>query len=319
MPFNALVYRLFIATPSDVEDERKVIRDVVADWNASHASAMSLVLLPVGWETHSIPQMGKRPQEDINQRLLNDCDILIGVFWNRLGSDAGKGMTGTEEEIEEHLKAGKPALLYFSNKAGQPSKIDLTQLQGVREFKERIERERRGQFGTFNSSSDLRKKLTSALALLMNVSFKGLSKKDSLNKARVGHLAPDEFIKENEPLVLDFTARSNRMRSSEGQHLTMNFSLEDLLRFLTPLIASKALKPTLKRELESEILKRLVRSGAQTKHQADFCHVDLPEAQFGKVTYHLEELGYITQTLVQIDLTERGRMRARFGFRMSGS
>ncbi|MGJ3660850.1 hypothetical protein ACR8KK_02545, partial [Shigella boydii] len=45
-------------------------------------SARSKVMLtPIGWETHTSPELGVRPQELINQRLLVDCDLLIGVFW----------------------------------------------------------------------------------------------------------------------------------------------------------------------------------------------------------------------------------------------
>jgi hypothetical protein len=35
----------------------------VNDWNAQHAAAEGIVLLPVKWETHARPQSGTRPQE----------------------------------------------------------------------------------------------------------------------------------------------------------------------------------------------------------------------------------------------------------------
>ena len=52
MSYDAKVFRVMIASPSDVEAERAVIREVVAEWNAAHSVMRSIVLLPVSWETH---------------------------------------------------------------------------------------------------------------------------------------------------------------------------------------------------------------------------------------------------------------------------
>ena len=34
MAFQAKVYKIMIASPSDVDDERNIVRDVIAKWNA---------------------------------------------------------------------------------------------------------------------------------------------------------------------------------------------------------------------------------------------------------------------------------------------
>jgi hypothetical protein len=60
----------------------------------------------------------------INQRLLVDCDLLIGVFWTRLGSPTGNEASGTVEEIHRHLNAGKPATIYFFSKPVAPESLD---------------------------------------------------------------------------------------------------------------------------------------------------------------------------------------------------
>ena len=83
MSYPATVFRIMIASPSDVEAERKIIRDVIHQWNAMHSKATSLVLLPVGWETHSAPEMGDRPQEIINkqiQRLRSSSSCLLDAI-----------------------------------------------------------------------------------------------------------------------------------------------------------------------------------------------------------------------------------------------
>src|SRR5690606_2630327 len=119
----------------DVSDEREAIRSVIHDWNDVNAARSKVMLAPVGWETHSSPELGARPQELINSRLLKDCDLLVGVFWTRLGTPTGKAASGTVEEIQEHIAAGKPAMIYFSSKPVAPESIDPAQFAEVQSFK----------------------------------------------------------------------------------------------------------------------------------------------------------------------------------------
>ncbi len=114
MSYFATVFKVMIASPGDVAAERSVIRELLTEWNVVNADSRKIVLLSVGWETHSVPEMGNRPQEIINKQILHGCDLLIGVFWTRIGTATGNFASGTVEEIEEHVKTGKPAMLYFS-------------------------------------------------------------------------------------------------------------------------------------------------------------------------------------------------------------
>jgi len=136
MPFKAQIYRVLIASPSDLAEERQAATDAVNEWNAQHAASESTVLLPVKWETHARPQSGVRPQEAINRQLVRTCDVLVGMFWTKLGTATGVAESGTVEEINKFVAAGKPALLYFSNRPINPNKINLRQLEKLRKFKE---------------------------------------------------------------------------------------------------------------------------------------------------------------------------------------
>jgi hypothetical protein len=69
-----------IASPGDVAQARRIIRDVVDEWNAVNAEDREIILMPLGWETHASPQMGDRPQGIINGQLLKDTDLLIAFF-----------------------------------------------------------------------------------------------------------------------------------------------------------------------------------------------------------------------------------------------
>lgn len=139
MSFDARVYRVLIASPGDLHEERTIIENQVHAWNASHAVAEKAVLLPVRWETHSTPEYGDRPQAILNRRLVDECDLLIGAFWTRVGTPTGGYESGTVEEIEQIAKAGKPALLYFSLRQINPHELDLDQLRRVRELRPRIQ------------------------------------------------------------------------------------------------------------------------------------------------------------------------------------
>jgi len=137
LTYSAQVHRILIASPGDVEMERNQISNTINDWNCVNSEPHEKVLLPVRWETHAKPGAG-RAQELINDQLVKTCDILIGVFWTRLGSPSGEHASGTVEEIEEFLAAGKPVMLYFSAK-NMPSDVDLTQLQLLRDFKTKMQ------------------------------------------------------------------------------------------------------------------------------------------------------------------------------------
>jgi len=106
-----------IASPSDVNDERKTIREAVLEWNYKHSIQNGMVLIPLGWETHSAPLLGegqdKSGQRIINDMVLKHADVLVAIFKTRIGSPTGKAASGTIEEIELHCSVGKPVLRYF--------------------------------------------------------------------------------------------------------------------------------------------------------------------------------------------------------------
>jgi hypothetical protein len=162
MPYKAKVIKVMIATPGDVAKERQVIGDTVYEWNFVHSEDKDLVLLPVGWESHASPSMGDRPQAIINKQVLKNCDLLIAAFWTRLGTPTGKSASGTVEEIEEHLKAGKPAMIYFSSVPVALATVDNEQLESLQEFK--VACRQKGLIEEFNSLEDLKEKLARQLA-----------------------------------------------------------------------------------------------------------------------------------------------------------
>ena len=162
MGYMATIVKVMIASPSDVPQERRVIRDVIDEWNVIHAEDRKLVLMPLGWETHSSPDMGDRPQAIINRQLLKDADLLIAVFWTRLGSPTGTAPSGTVEEIEEHLTAGKPAMISFSSAPVRLDSVDNDQYSALKTFKESCKQ--RGLVEEYEDLTQFRAKFSRQLA-----------------------------------------------------------------------------------------------------------------------------------------------------------
>lgn len=166
MSYVASTFNVMIASPGDVASERAIVRDVVYEWNAVHSGARKIVLLPVGWETHSSPEMGAPAQDIINRQVLNRCDLLVGVFWTRLGTPTERHLSGTVEEIEEHISAGKPAMLYFSSQPVVMDTVDLDQVQRLQQFKKSCQS--RGLYEGYDSHGDFKDKFYRQLQLKLN-------------------------------------------------------------------------------------------------------------------------------------------------------
>lgn len=136
MAYQALVLPVMIASPGDVNTERAIIREVLHEWNDINSHAKKIILQPVGWETHSSPELGQPAQVLINERILKDCDLLVAVFWTRVGTPTLNEKSGTIVEIKEHIEAGKPAMVYFSSAPVAPAMLDDKQYKEVTSFME---------------------------------------------------------------------------------------------------------------------------------------------------------------------------------------
>jgi hypothetical protein len=164
--YAATTFNVMIASPGDVASERAIVRDVVYEWNAVHSNARKLVLLPIGWESHSSPEMGAPAQQIINNQVLAKCDLLVGVFWTRIGTPTERHLSGTVEEIEKHIATGKPAMLYFSSQPVALDTVDIDQIQRLKKFKESCQS--RGLYESYDSHGDFKDKFYRHLQLKVN-------------------------------------------------------------------------------------------------------------------------------------------------------
>ena len=57
------------------------------------------------------------------------------MFWTRIGTPTGDHESGTLEEIQEHIDAGKPAMICFSDQPVQMGSVEPEQYNKLMEFK----------------------------------------------------------------------------------------------------------------------------------------------------------------------------------------
>jgi hypothetical protein len=166
MGYSASVFKVMIASPGDVNAERGIVREILGEWNAIHSEKSKAVLLPVGWETHSSPVMGESAQSIINKTVLKNCDLLVGIFWTRVGTPTEDYASGTVEEIEKHIAEGKPTMLYFSSAPVMPESVDPDQYRRLKDFKESCKS--RGLLESYASLQDFRSNFSRHIQLKIN-------------------------------------------------------------------------------------------------------------------------------------------------------
>jgi hypothetical protein len=134
--------RIFLASPSDVDDERSRVKHVVSGLNRTLGESEGVHLDLVRWETHAWPGFGADAQAVIN-REIEPGDIFVGILWRRIGTPTHRAMSGTVEEFERAyelwVETGRPTMLwYFNTTPFYPTREDLEQFRSVLDFKERL-------------------------------------------------------------------------------------------------------------------------------------------------------------------------------------
>jgi anti-sigma regulatory factor (Ser/Thr protein kinase) len=162
--------RVFVASPGDTEEERNRLETVVAELNRGIAAEHDLTLELVRWETHTRPGMGSDAQAVIN-RQLPAVDVVIAVFWKRLGTPTPRADSGTAEElqaaIEQWQAEGKIEILtYFNQSPYTPRQEELDQVERLFSFRKALES--RGLFawdydGVPDFEAQVRQHLTAAI------------------------------------------------------------------------------------------------------------------------------------------------------------
>ena len=169
---SAGIISVFIASPSDVEAERRIVRKVCEKLNKDPLVREKRIRLePVGWED-VVPSSG-RPQDTINF-LVKNCDVFVCILHKKYGTPTGNSGSGTEEEFlnayGDWKNTRKPKVLFYFKKAEVSSTADLKdlQLQKVFELKEKIQKDELLLYGNFATPEDFETILSDHLKKLIS-------------------------------------------------------------------------------------------------------------------------------------------------------
>jgi DNA-binding CsgD family transcriptional regulator len=161
MPFPAQVLKVLLASPDDTLTERDVIEKTLQNWNGDHGESSGVIFLPVRWDNDAEPNVpGRDVQSVINAQLLDDVDLVFGVFHARLGYAMPRAASDTAEEILRSRRGGKPVHLYFCER-DIPRNDDRDQLAALDSFKEQLHHQ--GLLSRFRELPELADKVRRAL------------------------------------------------------------------------------------------------------------------------------------------------------------
>ena len=140
MPRHERVIVVFVASPSDLAQEREKLEEVIDELNLTWSEQFAMRLNLVRWETHAVPGVGIDPQDVINNVIPDDVDLFIGMMWGKYGTPTARAGSGTDEEFEKALARFRKnpesirIMFYFKDTPLPPSQIDTDQLERVKQF-----------------------------------------------------------------------------------------------------------------------------------------------------------------------------------------
>ena len=127
---------IFIAGPSDTDEYKKIVKEVIESLNNIVCQRIDVILYPKTGSTHFNPGVG-RPQSRINPNV-EDCDLFIGIFNKKYGSPTGDYKSGTEEEFmlafSIYQDVQNPEIfLWFKKHINEPRTKDYRKIMEFRE------------------------------------------------------------------------------------------------------------------------------------------------------------------------------------------
>lgn len=160
---EAKIYRCFIASPSDTNEEREVCDKVFLEINKGIGNTFGFRIESWKWEKDSRPAFGSDGQAVINEQKGNEYDIFVGIMWKRFGEPTPRAESGTEEEFESAYqrfinKESVEIMFYFNNASIGIDEIDALQIGKVQKFKKKVST-LGGLFAPFNGVDDFEEKL----------------------------------------------------------------------------------------------------------------------------------------------------------------
>jgi hypothetical protein len=164
---------IFLASPSDVRQERALVREVIDEVNRTVAKDKGVVL-DLSSSERAIPGYGKDGQTIINEQLgdMKQYDLFVGIMWNRIGTPTPRDISGTAEEFARAVNAlkrrKKPQIWFYFRDASANLKTpeELDQKAGVLRFRAKLRGN--GLFSEYTTLQSFEKKFREHLITWLN-------------------------------------------------------------------------------------------------------------------------------------------------------
>lgn len=150
-------FRCLLISPSDVSSDRDAVAGMIQHWNGSVGAGLGVRIDLVRWETHSVPDLSRPPQEVLDDQLLRGIDVGVALFWSRIGTTTGLHESGSVQEIKALQSQGTRLLVYLCRRPMQPDQTDLVQLEKLEEFARELKAS--GLLSEYRSEDELQKLL----------------------------------------------------------------------------------------------------------------------------------------------------------------
>lgn len=173
MPASKTCYKVVLASPGDVPEEREVVEQVISEINnLQKHNGIGFDLYR--WETDAYPAFHPLgPQGVIDQQLkIGDADIFVGIFYLKFGTPTIDSNSGTEHELKQAISAfeakGSPEIKLYFKKAITINleEVDILQFNQVKEFKKSVLP--KGIISEFETKESLEKQLRNHLHMFLN-------------------------------------------------------------------------------------------------------------------------------------------------------
>jgi hypothetical protein len=154
------IVKVFLASPGDLKEERKIAKVVTDEFNSDWSAEFGYQIELVGWEL-TVSVFG-RPQEIIN-RDLEGCELFVGMMWKHWGTSSGAYTSGFEEEFEgsvkRHEREGRPEIsMFFKEVEAEFLRDPGDALKKVIAFRDKLIAEKKIYFETFVDPREFERK-----------------------------------------------------------------------------------------------------------------------------------------------------------------
>lgn len=177
---NLRVWRIFVASPSDVQEEREKLREVVEKFIQPVAHRRGVHIELKDW-MEVTPLLGCPLEVILDELKLEEIDHLIMILWKRLGTPSGRAdpqtgeaYLGTEEEFKRAYELwkehGRPQISVYRCKREIDPDADAEQLKRLQDFLDDLKAggHHPGLYREYNSVDEFRKFVFGDLERLMS-------------------------------------------------------------------------------------------------------------------------------------------------------